>query len=101
MKSFKTIMRAVAISVMCSGAASTRAQTYNFITIGGLAGRTGNADGTNSASRFDHPDSIAVDTVGNVYVVDRLNNTIRKLTQVGTNWVSSTIAGLAGSPGSA
>ena len=38
---------------------------------------------------------------GNVYVADSGNNTIRKVTPVGTNWVVTTLAGLAGSFGSA
>jgi streptogramin lyase len=70
-------------------------------TIAGLAGSQGSADGTNSAVRFKFPGGLAVDASGNVYVTDSGNATIRKLTQVGTNWVSSTIAGLAGSTGSA
>jgi hypothetical protein len=37
---------------------------------------------------------------GSLYVADWNNNTIRKLMPVGTNWVSSTIAGLAGYSGS-
>src|SRR5439155_23368082 len=36
-----------------------------------------------------------------VYVAELENSTIRKLTPVGTNWVVTTIAGLAGSTGSA
>jgi sugar lactone lactonase YvrE len=70
-------------------------------TIAGLALTTGSADGTNSAARFNIPQGIAVDPAGNVFVADTGNATIRKLTPVGTNWVTSTIAGLAGPPGSA
>jgi hypothetical protein len=70
-------------------------------TIGGFAGNHNSVDGTNSDSRFYSPFGVAVDVAGNVYVADRDNHTIRKLTLVGTNWVSSTIAGLAGTPGSA
>jgi streptogramin lyase len=42
-----------------------------------------------------------VDKNGAVYVVDKQNNTVRKLAAAGTNWVVTTIAGLAGSSGSA
>ena len=44
---------------------------------------------------------MAVDTNGNVYVADEVNNTIRKVTPVGPNLVVTTLAGLAGSFGSA
>jgi len=70
-------------------------------TLAGLAGHSGSANGANSAARFDTPDGVAVDGAGNVYVADAGNSTIRRLSPVGTNWVVTTIAGLAGSTGSA
>jgi streptogramin lyase len=69
-------------------------------TLAGLAGNHGSADGTNSAARFYYPHGVAVDTNGNVYVADSANNTIREVTPVGTNWVVTTLAGLAGNAGS-
>jgi NHL repeat len=78
----------------------TRERT-NWVTttIAGLAGTTGSDDGTNSDARFNYPVSIVVDHAGNLYVEENGNNTIRKITPVGTNWVTTTIAGLAGVPG--
>ena len=67
-------------------------------TLAGLAGSFGSADGTGSAARFSGPVGVAVDAVGNVYVADANNDTIRKITSAG---VVSTLAGLAGSAGSA
>jgi NHL repeat len=68
-------------------------------TIAGKAGTNGSADGTNRAARFNYPGGIAVDSATNLYVADTYNDTIRKMTLVGTNWVVSTIAGLAGTDG--
>jgi hypothetical protein len=60
-------------------------------TIAGLAGTYGNADGTNTDVRLFSPKGIAVDQAGNLYVADSANGVIRKLTLLGTEWVSSTI----------
>ena len=68
-------------------------------TIAGTAGSAGSANGTNEAIRFDNPYGISVDPSGVLYVADTFNSTIRKIVPVGTNWVSSTIAGLAHTPG--
>ena len=73
---------------------------YTFITLAGNNGY-GSADGTNSAARLANPFGVAVDRAGNLYVADKLNDTIRKVTRVGSNWVVTTLAGMAGFPGSA
>ncbi|MDR3696852.1 NHL repeat-containing protein [Mucilaginibacter sp.] len=69
------------------------ADTYNNlirkISPGGmvstLAGRIkrGSANGKGAAASFSHPDGIAVDKKGNVYVADVGNNKIRKITPDG------------------
>jgi hypothetical protein len=46
-------------------------------TIAGLAGTSGNADGTGTAARFNFPTGVAVDGSGNVYIADTNNHTIR------------------------
>jgi sugar lactone lactonase YvrE len=70
-------------------------------TIAGFPGVAGTNDGVGNAARFNSPSGIAIDRAGNLYVSDFFNATIRKLTPAGTNWMVSTIAGLAGNPGSA
>ncbi|MFI5180843.1 MAG: hypothetical protein ACHQPI_05595 [Thermoanaerobaculia bacterium] len=67
-------------------------------TLAGLAGSCGSEDGTRSTARFNDPGGLAVDGSGNVYVADYSNHTIRKVTSAGE---VSTLAGLAGSYGSA
>jgi len=57
----------------------------------------GSADGPGTAAQFCHPDGLAVDIFGNVYVADVNNATIRKITPDGT---VKTLAGLAGQIGS-
>lgn len=66
-------------------------------TLAGLAGSKGNTDGNGSAARFHAPQGVATDKLGNIYVADGFNNTIRKITSSG---VVSTFAGSAGKEGS-
>ena len=57
------------------------AQAPPKFTITTLAGNTGAgfADGTGSAAQFSSPCHLAVDSAGNVYVVDTGNNRVLKL----------------------
>jgi NHL repeat len=67
-------------------------------TLAGAAHFSGSADGTGAAASFKEPAGVAVDNAGNVYVADRGNSTIRKVTAAG---VVTTLAGTAGMTGSA
>ena len=67
-------------------------------TLAGLPGFYGSADGTAFRALFYRPSGVAVDGSGNVYVADSWNHTIRRVTPGG---VVSTLAGLAGTCGSA
>jgi len=58
----------------------------------------GEADGIGTNALFTFPVGITVDPQGNLFVTDE-RNCIRKLTLVGTNWVVSTVAGIAGLSG--
>ena len=49
-------------------------------TLAGTAESYGSADGRGPLARFSRPYGVAVDGVGNVYVADRQNHTIRKIT---------------------
>lgn len=85
-------------SVCCgSSAIGDTGGTCTWTTLAGLAGFWGSTDGTGSAARFSVPRGVAVDSTGNVYVADTDNNTIRMVTPLG---VVTTLAGLAGYPGS-
>ena len=88
--------------------ADTSDQVIQKVTPGGIVtvlagtlGVTGTADGTNGNARFNYPWGIAVDSSTNIYVADSANSIIRKITPMGANWVVTTIAGLAGSTGTA
>jgi sugar lactone lactonase YvrE len=62
-------------------------------TLAGTAGESGSADGTGADARFSAPFVVATDRTGNVYVSDRGNSTIRKITP------DAAVTTLAGTPG--
>ena len=65
--------------------------------VAGNADGIGSIDGLATAARFYNPRGIAVDALGNTYVADTENMTIRKISSSGT---VITLAGKAGLPGS-
>jgi hypothetical protein len=60
-------------------------------TLAGQASVSGSSDGSGTAARFFKPAGLAIDSVGNVYVADMGNSTLRKIS---ANGVVSTLAGL-------
>jgi len=61
------------------------------------SGSSGSDDGTGTAASFNNPTGVAFDGDGNLYVTERYNHTIRKITPAGE---VTTFAGSAGSSGS-
>ena len=73
------------------------AATGEVTTLAGAAGQAGTADGSGAEARFSRPLRAAIDDAGNLLVADSGNHTIRFVTPAG---VVTTVAGLAGQPGS-
>ena len=73
--SFKLV---AAVALTLAGAAGARAQALSIRT---LAGNTtpGATNGFGSNARFNHPDGVAADNAGNIYVADTENSTVRKI----------------------
>jgi sugar lactone lactonase YvrE len=67
-------------------------------TVAGQAGIAGSIDGAVSQAQFHYPSGVAVDLSGNLYVMDTDNHALREIAPSGA---VSTLAGLAGSSGSA
>jgi sugar lactone lactonase YvrE len=79
-------------------AASDYATPYAFTTIAGIADLAGFADGQGTIALLNVPIGIAVDPIGNLYVADSGNGTVRKITASG---LVSTFAGTEGVTGHA
>ena len=60
------------------------------VTLFAGSGKRGDKDATGTEAEFNEPSGVAVDSSGNLYVVDYNNNRIRKITPTG---VVSTLAG--------
>jgi sugar lactone lactonase YvrE len=65
-------------------------------TLAGQCSGEGSADGTGSAARFANPRGVALSPTGDLFVADRSNYTIRKITPAG---VVTTYAGQVGKRG--
>jgi kumamolisin len=73
-------------------------QLYVSSTVAGVANlNLSSSDGVGANAAFALPNDVAVDSSGNVYIADTLNDTVRKMTPAGN---VTTLAGKAGVTGS-
>ena len=68
-------------------------------TLAGLAGTVGSADGTGSGARFNQPTGLSIDSVGNLYIADAQNRTIRRSGAVTAPSITTQPANVAVAPG--
>jgi DNA-binding beta-propeller fold protein YncE len=60
-----------------------RTSSGTVTTLAGLAGTMGTLDGIGAAARFSTPQHLATDGAGNLYVLDLLARSVRKITPAG------------------
>ncbi len=73
------------------------ASTGEVTTLAGALSKSGSADGSGAAARFNSPLGAVADNVGNLFVADSGNSTIRQV--VLATGVVTTLAGAAGQTG--
>ena len=101
MKNTHCTICVLALLAFAATAVQARAQSdygtpYAFTNFAGIPGVLGTDDGAGAAARFYYPEGVAVDRLGNVYVSDSDNYTVRKITPSGE---VTTLAGVPGQSG--
>ena len=84
----------VSLMMANSSLAQTK-QELTITTVAGTPGVPGSADGVGATARFTFPNGVAVGADGTVYVADKFNQTVRKITPAGV------VTTLAGTPNAA
>ncbi len=95
MKRLVIIALVTLLVAACAGCGNPAPVLAFFV---GDTSSAGTVDGTGAAARFNDPFGVAADGAGNLYLTDRGNHTIRKITPAG---VVTTFAGTAGVVGNA
>src|ERR1035438_4498845 len=96
----KPMNRLLLLSALILVNVSAKAQNgtvYAWRNFAGQPGGAGVLDGPCSGARFNLPCGIGADSAGNLYVAERGNGTIRKI----SGGLVTALAGLAGASGSA
>ena len=90
------LLRTLFITITASFAFHCAHAEFLFQTFAGHPQQLGTSDGHLGAARFSNPTGAAVDLMGNIYISDTANQTIRKISPDGE---VSTLAGAAGQIG--
>ena len=103
---FSIIWRIAVVSLLmslvaCNNGGGGGGGSADLSLFAGNLDSKGNIDGTGTAARFADVTSGAFDTLGNLYVADTSNNTIRKISSASGVVTTVTFAGLPGYSGSA
>lgn len=103
---FKSFWRITTMSLFvmltaCNNGGGGSTGSADLSLFAGNLDSKGNVDGTGSAARFNDLRGGAFDTLGNLYVADTSNHTIRKISSASGVVTTVTFAGLSGYSGSA
>lgn len=103
MNFFKTIMNPhTFVAAIVSVAGIVDCSAYNVGTLAGSA-PSGYTEGTGTAAKFNNPRGMIIDGNGNLYIADKNNHCIRKITPQGvvSTFAGSSSAGYADGAGTA